>query len=109
MNTSTIIILAVAVFAVVLLVVAYRLLWTVVESKIKHRIAKIGLTSNEVAANGPLPGDVGLYEKELRCCEGLPTPGYYSSMNGAEIADGQRSGLFPCATFTGSFDGPNQV
>jgi hypothetical protein len=109
MNTSTIILLAAAVVAVVLLVVAYRLLWTFVESKIKHRIAKIGLTSNEVAANGPLPGVVGLYEKELRCCEGLPTPGYYSSMNGAEIADGQRSGLFPCATFTGSFDGPNQV
>jgi len=67
------------------------------------------LTSNEVAANGPLPGDVTLYEKELACAEKLSTPGYYLSINGAEIADAQRSGLFPCATFTGSFTGPNQV
>jgi hypothetical protein len=29
--------------------------------------------------------------------------------NGAEIADAQRSGMFPCATFSGSFDGPNKV
>jgi hypothetical protein len=70
---------------------------------------KTGLTSNEVAANGPLPGDVSLYGKELDCAEGLKTPGYYPSINGAEIADAQRSGLFPCATFTGTFDGPNRV
>ncbi len=67
------------------------------------------LTANETAANGPLPGDVGLYAKELACAAALPTPGYYSSINGAEIADAQRSGVFPCATFTGSFDGPNRV
>jgi hypothetical protein len=36
-------------------------------------------------------------------------PGYYPSINAAEIADAQRSGLFPGATFTGSFTGPNQV
>jgi hypothetical protein len=73
------------------------------ESTISH------LTSNEVAANGPLPGDVALYEQELACAEKLATPGYYPSINAAEIADAQRSGLFPCATFTGAFDGPNQV
>jgi hypothetical protein len=67
------------------------------------------LTSNEVAANGPLPGDVALYGKEFACSQTLPTPGYYSTLNGAEIADAQRSGIFPCATFTGSHDGPNQV
>jgi hypothetical protein len=66
-------------------------------------------TPNEMAANGPLPGDVILYEKELRCSEGLSTPGYFSSLNGAEIADAQRSAVFPCATFLGSFDGPNRV
>ena len=67
------------------------------------------LTANEAAANGPLPGDVGLYAEELGCAAALPTPGYYSSINGAEIADAQRSGVYPCATFTGSFDGPNRV
>lgn len=65
--------------------------------------------SNLAAANGPIPGDVMLYAKEFGCQQELPTPGYYPSLNGAEIADAQRSGLFPCATFTGSHNGPNQV
>jgi len=88
---------------------AYKLLWSAVQPKLENRIAKIGLSSNEKAANGPLPGDVGLYAKELATQQKIPTPGYYSSLNGAEIADSQRSGVFPAATFTGSFDGPNRV
>jgi hypothetical protein len=61
------------------------------------------------AANGPLPGDVALYQKEQACAEALKTPGYFQSINAAELADAQRSGTYPCATFIGSFDGPNQV
>jgi len=61
------------------------------------------------AANGPIPGDVNLYARELACQRAIPTPGYYSSLNGAEISDARRSGIFPCATFTGSLDGPNAV
>ncbi|MBK9673879.1 MAG: hypothetical protein IPO82_01130 [Betaproteobacteria bacterium] len=94
---------------VLLAVAAYRLLGTVVAPKIEHRIGEIGLTPNEIAANGPLPGDVSQYAKELACAQSLPTPGYYPSINGAELADAQRSGMFSCATFTGSFDGPNKV
>lgn len=109
MKKSTIIKLAAAIFVVLLLIVAYRLLWTSIQPKVEHRLAEIGLTSNEVAANGPLPGDVSLYHKELTCAEKLRTPGYFPSINGAEIADAQRSGLYPCATFTGNFDGPNKV
>jgi hypothetical protein len=109
MQKSAVIKLVVAAVVVLVLYAAYRLLWTAAEPRIEQRLSEIGLTPNEIAANGPLPGDVSLYEKELSCCRGLPTPGYYSSLNGAEIADAQRSGLFPCATFTGSFDGPNQV
>lgn len=67
------------------------------------------LTANEIATKGPTPGDVTLYGKELACSRSLDTPGYYSSLNGAEISDSERSGRFPCASFTGSFDGPNQV
>ncbi len=67
------------------------------------------LTSNEVAANGPLPGDVSLYEQELALAAMHTSPGYFPSLNAAEIADAQRSGFFPAASFTGSFDGPNQV
>lgn len=71
--------------------------------------AQTGLRPGEIAANGPIPGDVSLYAKELACQQAISTPGYYSSLNGAEISDAQRSGVFPCATFTGSHDGPNQV
>lgn len=65
--------------------------------------------TNIEAANGPIPGDVTLYAGELACQHAIPTPGYFSSLNGAEISDSERSGIFPCATFTGSHDGPNAV
>src|SRR5574341_37480 len=108
MKKSTIIKLA-GLVVVLLGYVAYRLLWTTVQPKIEQRIGEIGLTSNEIAANGPLPGDVSLYAQELACQQKLSTPGYYRSLNAGEVADGERSGVYPCATFTGSFDGPNQV
>jgi hypothetical protein len=94
---------------VILAIAVYRLLGTVIGAKVEQQVAKVGLTPNQIAAHGPLPGDVGLYLKELACQRKIPTPGYYSSLNGAEISDSERSGLFPCATFTGSVDGPNQV
>lgn len=94
---------------IVLVYAAYRLGGTVIEPRIERTVAKIGLTQNEIHANGPLPGDVQLYAKELECQKNISTPGYYSSLNGAEISDSERSGLFPCATFTGAMDGPNQV
>jgi len=93
---------------IVVLVAAVYLLWPILSQKAEHRVGEIGLTSNEIAANGPLPGDVTLYLKELACQQKLKT-GYYPSINGAEIANAQRSGIFPCATFAGSDDGPNQV
>jgi hypothetical protein len=106
MKKSTILILLVLAVAAF---IAYKLLWTAAEPEIEHRVAEVGLTANEIAANGPLPGDVSLYQKELAAQQQISTSGYCSSLNGAEIADAQRSGLFPAATFTGSFDGPNRV
>lgn len=93
----------------VLAIAIYLLLWPVITQKAEHKIATFSLTTNEVAANGPLSGDVTLYANELACSEKQLTPGYFSSINGAEIADAQRSGMFQCASFTGSFDGPNTV
>ena len=90
-------------------VLGYKLFWTTVEPTLERRLDNVGLTANEIAANGPLPGDTRLYATELACSQAHPAPGYFSSLNGAEISDAQRSGLFPCATFTGSWDGPNQV
>ncbi len=66
-------------------------------------------TDNEKAANGPFPGDVSLYEQELATATAHTSPGYFPSLNAAEIADSERSGFFPAASFTGSFDGPNTV
>lgn len=109
MNRSTILKLASGSCVIVLGVVAYRLLWTTIEPKLEHQLSQFSLTANEMAANGPLPGDVSLYAEELRGCQKLSTPGYYPSLNSAEIADAQRSGLYPCATFTGSHEGPNVV
>jgi len=108
MTRSSIIKWVVLAIVVVLAVVVYRLLGPVIRGKVEQQVAKIGLTPNQVAAHGPLPGEVSLYAKELACQQRIPTPGYYSSLNGAEISDSERSGLFPCATFLGSMDGPNQ-
>jgi len=81
-----------------------------IEGAVKDAQAAVkGPMTNLEAANGPVPGDVTLYAGELACQQASPTPGYYSSLNGAEIADSERSGVFPCATFTGSWDGPNTV
>jgi hypothetical protein len=109
MTRSGILKLVGVVIVVVLAAAVYRLLGTVIGAKVEVQVPKVGLTPNQVAAHGPLPGDVGLYLKERACQQKIPTAGYYSSLNGAEIADAQRSGVFPCATFTGSMDGPNQV
>jgi hypothetical protein len=109
METSILIVFALVTIVVLLAIIAYKLLWTVAQPKIEHRISQIGLTANEIAANGPLPGDISLYEQELRGAPALSAPGYYPTLGGAEIADAQRSGVFAAATFTGWFDGPNQV
>ena len=66
-------------------------------------------TPNEVAANGPMPGDLRLIEKEWACVQELDTPGYFKSLNAAEVADAQRTQFYPCASFLGSWDGPNEV
>lgn len=63
----------------------------------------------ESAANGPFPGDVSLYERELAIAAQHTSPGYFPSLNAAEISGSERSGFFPAASFTGSFDGPNAV
>jgi hypothetical protein len=109
MKTSSILKWVGLVVLVVVAVAVYRLAGTIIGAKVEEHAARVGLTPNQVAAHGPLPGDVGLYAKELACQQKIPTPGYYSSLNGAEISNSERSGLFPCATFLGSMDGPNKV
>lgn len=109
MKKSTIIKWLIAIVLILIVFIAYNLLWTTVKPKIEHKVGQIGLTDNEKAANGPIPGDVSLYIKEWECCQELDMPGYLKGLNTAEIANGERTGVFPCATFTGSFTGENQV
>ncbi len=61
------------------------------------------------AANGPSPGDLGAIQQEWACVQERETPGYFQSLNGAEVSDATRSQFYPCATFLGSMDGPNTV
>lgn len=72
-------------------------------------MARGSLTSNEKAANGPLPGDLTLVDEEHRGSRAIASSGYYPSLAGAEISGADRSGCFPHASFTGSFTEPNQV
>jgi hypothetical protein len=65
-------------------------------------------TADMLAANGPLPGNLSLYATEVACSAAQNTTGYYSSLNGAEVANAQRSETYPCAHFTGSFTDPSQ-
>jgi len=109
MDRSTIIKLLIGLVIVLLFVIAYKFLWTTIQPKLGNKVKTIGLTDNEKAANGPIPGVVSLYQKEWDCCQNLEMPGYLKGLNTAELANGERSGVFPCATFTGSWDEPNQV
>ena len=69
-------------------------------------MTKPDLTDNEKAANGPFPGDLGKIAEEWDESQRLDTPGYFKSLNGAEVADAQRSQCYPAATFLGSMTGP---
>jgi hypothetical protein len=71
-------------------------------------VALSGWTTSSSTARTPA-WDQSLIQKEVKCQHQLSTPGYYSSLNGAEVADAQRSQLYPCADFLGSRTGPNQV
>ncbi|MGI1660908.1 hypothetical protein ACRDNQ_01605 [Palleronia sp. KMU-117] len=66
-------------------------------------------TPGIAAANGPFPGDLNVIADQWECVQSLDTPGYFKSLNGAEVADSTRSQTYPCATFLGSMDGNNTV
>lgn len=68
-----------------------------------------GVTPNEMAANGPFPGDLGKIGEEWACTQQRQATGYFPSLNGAEVSDAQRSQLFSCASFLGSMTDPNEV
>ncbi len=66
-------------------------------------------TADEKAANGPLPGNVTLYNQQFAESAKYASPGYFPSLNGAEVGDAQRSACYPQAIFGGSLTEPNVV
>jgi hypothetical protein len=64
---------------------------------------------------GPLTGDQSLFDAEQQCISEYandhsnPYRNYWPAIGAPEHTDAYHSGLQPCASFTGSFDGANQV
>jgi hypothetical protein len=67
------------------------------------------------ANTGPLVGDQSLFDQETKCVKSWAQDpannyvGYWPAIGAPEHADNVRSGLQPCADFTGDFNGQNQV
>lgn len=74
-----------------------------------------GVVLSAAATTGPLTGDQSLFGKETRCVESWAKDsannyvGYWPAIGAPEHTDNIRSGLMPCASFTGDFNGPNEV
>ena len=74
-----------------------------------------GVVLASAATTGPLTGDQSLFGKETSCVESWAKDaannyaGYWPAIGAPEHTDNVRSGLMPCATFTGDFNGKNQV
>ena len=58
---------------------------------------------------GPIPPDLARMSEEWSCAQERETPGYFASLNGAEVSDSERSLFYPCASFLGSMQGDNEV
>jgi hypothetical protein len=67
------------------------------------------------AMGGGLPGDRAAFPQETFCIQKYAKNpqnhylNYWPAIGAPEHTDSLHSGAYPCATFTGSLDGPNQV
>jgi len=71
------------------------------------------LTPNQLAAGGPLPGNLSLIQSEQECINSLQNQTtwapWYPTMASTEHGGSERAAVFECAHFGGSFTEPNQV
>ena len=72
-------------------------------------IVNVGITSNQLAAGGPLPGNHTLALEEAECAAEENNAPWYPTVNPAELHDSNRTHVYACAHFTGSLTGPNKV
>ena len=67
------------------------------------------------STTGPITGDQSLFNRETSCVRNWAKDpannylGYYPAIGAPEHTDNVRSGLMPCADFTGNFGGQNQI
>ena len=70
-------------------------------------------TPNQLAAGGPLPGNLSQIEEEQECIRSQQSETtfapWYPTMSNTEHGGSERAGVFECAQFGGSFTEPNQV
>ena len=80
---------------------------------IKNNLSGFNVQAAETT--GPLTGDQSVIQTEIACIKSYAANpannyvGYLPAFGAPEHTDNVRSGVQPCATFTGSFTGPNQV
>jgi len=84
-----------------------------IASSNKNITTSTTLIPNQLAAGGPLPGNLSQVEEEQKCItaehsETTNIP-WYPTMANTEHGGSERAGVFDCAHFGGSFTEPNQV
>lgn len=60
-------------------------------------IVNVGVTSNQLAAGGPLPGNYTLALEEADCAAEQVNPPWYPTVNPAELYDSNRTHVYACA------------
>jgi hypothetical protein len=71
--------------------------------------ATLTTTPNMIAAGGPIPPNYTMAQQEAKCAAELENPPWYRTLMPSEHHDSERTELFPCAQFPGSYTGPNDV
>ena len=71
--------------------------------------ATLNQTPNMIAAGGPIPPNYTLAQQEAACAAAQDNSGWYQTLMPAEHHDSERTELYPCAQFPGSYTGPNDV
>jgi hypothetical protein len=71
--------------------------------------AELTLTPNQIAAGGPIPPNYTMAQQEAQCAAALENPPWYPTLMPAEHHDSERTELFPCSQFPGSYSGSNDV
>jgi hypothetical protein len=72
-------------------------------------IVNVGVTPNQLAAGGPLPGNHTLALEEAECAVKEYNAPWYPTVNPVELADSNRTHVYECAHFTGSLTSLNKV